>query len=80
MLKTGEYYTITHTPTGVVLTDEKGRSSEHTLDERPGDYVNDTTYVQNEEQRIGGLWSKIQHTISEEEYIKKSEQNKKGNV
>ena len=78
LLKTGEYYTITHTADGVILTDGSGKSSMHTLDERPGDYVSEPTYVQNEEQRAGGLWQRIQHTISEEEYIKKSEQNKKG--
>ena len=76
--KTGEYK-ITHTADGIILTDEEGKSSEHALDERPGDYVT-PTYVQNEEQKEGGLWQKIQHTISEEEYIKKSEENKKGNV
>jgi hypothetical protein len=37
-------------------------------------------YVQNEEQREGGLWKRIQHPISEKEYIEKSEQNKKGNA
>lgn len=80
LLKTGDYYTITHTKDGVILTDGSGKSSTHNLDERPGDYVTEPTYVQNEEQQKGGLWQRIQHPISEEEYIKKSEQNKKGNA
>ncbi len=65
---TGEYV-ITHTAKGVIITDTKGNETEIPLEK---------TYVQNEEQKEGGLWQKIQHNISETEYINKSEQNQKG--
>lgn len=81
LLETGEYYIITHTPDSVVITDNNGDSTEIEVPDlqRPGDYLTEPTYVQNEEQREGGLWKRIQHPISEQEYIAKSEQNKKGN-
>lgn len=74
---TGEFV-ITHTPDGVILTDSQGNSSEHVLEERPGDYINEPTYIQNEEQRQSGVWQKIQHSITEEEYIQKSQEKLKG--
>jgi hypothetical protein len=82
LIETGDYYMITHTADSVVITDNNGNSTEIEVPDlqRPGDYLTEPTYVQNEEQREGGLWKRIQHPISEKEYIEKSEQNKKGNA
>ena len=82
LIETGDYYMITHTPDSVVITDKNGDSTEIEIPDlqRPGDYLTEPTYVQNEEQREGGFWKRIQHPISEKEYIEKSEQNKKGDA
>jgi dihydroxyacetone kinase-like predicted kinase len=65
LLATGKYYMITHTPDSIIISDEKGTTTTvHVDTEGP-------TYIQNEEQQVGGLWKTI-NNITEEEYIEKS--------
>ena len=80
--------TITHTTDGMIVGFADGSTQEIpvindplAMDERPGDYIEppeDTTYVQNEEQKESDTWTKIVNkTITEEEYLKAVQQNKK---
>ena len=81
------YYEIMHTDAGVTLIDKSGKSTDipldltSAMDERPGDYVEppqEHTYIQNEEQKESDTWTKIVNkTITEEEYLKAVQQNKK---
>ena len=80
--------TITHTTDGMIIGFADGSTQEIpvinnplAMDERPGDYVEqqeEHTYVQNEEQKESDTWTKIVNkTITEEEYLKAVQQNKK---
>ena len=75
--------TITHTTDGMIIGFADGSTQEIpvTMDERPGDYIEppeEHTYVQNEEQKESDTWTKIVNkTITEEEYLKAVQQNKK---
>jgi hypothetical protein len=42
--------------------------------ERPGDYLDEPLFVQNEEQSNSGLWTKTANAISQEEYTEVSRQ------
>jgi hypothetical protein len=42
--------------------------------ERPGDYLDEPLFVQNEEQSDSGLWTKTAKAISQDEYIEVSRQ------
>jgi len=69
------HYNITYTDDSVFLKDDDGKVTEHKLEVSP-------TYVQNEEQTESNKWMNIVQsakTISEEEYIKTVEKNKKSN-
>jgi hypothetical protein len=44
------------------------------IEERPGDYLNEPLFVQNEEQSNSGLWTKTAKAISQEEYTAISRQ------
>ena len=63
-------YVIEHTKDSVIVKDEAGVSTEYAMDDGP-------TYIQNEEQQAANTWSKITNTISEDEYIKKSQEKTK---
>jgi hypothetical protein len=80
--------TITHITDGMIIGFADGSTQEipvinnpQAMDERPGDYVEqqeEQTYVQNEEQKESDAWTKIVNkTITEEEYLKAVQQNKK---
>lgn len=76
--------TIIHTPNGIVIQDAAGQQEIHMQEdpaesiERPGDYLNEPTYVQNEEQKESNIWTRIaNHTLTEEEYLQKL-RDKKG--
>jgi len=67
---------ITHTPHGIIIEDSAG-TQEITMDERPGDYISDATYIQNEEQAESNVWTKIANkTITEEEYLEEAKKRK----
>jgi len=48
----------------------------NTMDERPGDYVEEPTYVQNEEQAESNKWLTVTKPVSEAEYLSTLEQKK----
>ena len=68
------YYEVTHTDNGVILKDRDGGETHVTLE------MSETTptYVQNEEQKEGGLWQSIAHPITPEEYQQKAKKNDNG--
>ena len=63
-------YKVAHTKDSVILTDENGQTTEHKMEE--------PTYVQNEEQKSGGLWQSIVQPITQEEYQQKARKNDNG--
>ena len=65
-----QQYKIFHTKDSVILTDENGQITEHKIEE--------PTYVQNEEQKSGGLWQSIVQPITQEEYQQKAKKNDNG--
>jgi hypothetical protein len=66
------YYEVMHTDNGVILKDKDGGETHIPLEIKE-----EPTYIQNEEQQEGGNWQKIQHPITEEEYIKKAQEELK---
>jgi hypothetical protein len=66
------YYEVMHTDNGVILKDKDGGETHIPLEIKE-----EPTYIQNEEQQEGGIWQKIQHPITEEEYIKKAQEELK---
>jgi len=71
---TSGYYEVTHTDNGVILKDRDGGETHVTLDMAEPT----PTYVQNEEQKEGGLWQSIVHPITPEEYQQKAKKNDNG--
>jgi hypothetical protein len=71
---TSGYYEVTHTDNGVILKDRDGGETHVTLDMAEPM----PTYVQNEEQKEGGLWQSIVHPITPEEYQQKAKKNDNG--
>jgi hypothetical protein len=63
-------YKVSHTKDSVILTDANGQITEHKMEE--------PTYVQNEEQKAGGLWQSIVQPITQEEYQQKARKNDNG--
>jgi len=68
------YYEVTHTDNGVILKDRDGAETHVALDMAEPT----PTYVQNEEQKEGGLWQSIVHPITPEEYQQKAKKNDNG--
>jgi len=68
------YYEVTHTDNGVILKDKDGGET-HVALEMP-EQESTPTYVQNEEQKEGGLWKSIAHPITEQEYQEKIQKDK----
>jgi hypothetical protein len=71
---TSGYYEVTHTDNGVILKDRDGGETHVTLEMAEPT----PTYVQNEEQKEGGLWQNIAHPITSEEYQQKAKKNDNG--
>jgi hypothetical protein len=65
---------VTHTDNGVILKDKDGGET-HVALEMP-EQESTPTYVQNEEQKEGGLWKSIAHPITEQEYQEKIQKDK----
>jgi hypothetical protein len=68
------YYEVTHTDNGVILKDRDGAETHVALDMAEPT----PTYIQNEEQKEGGLWQSIVHPITPEEYQQKAKKNDNG--
>ena len=62
-------YSVDHTADSVIITDEDGKATEHKFVEEP-------TYVQNEEQAESNKWMNI-HTTTEEQYLDIAEEKRK---
>ena len=62
-------YSVDHTADSVIITDEDGKATEHKFVEEP-------TYVQNEEQSESNKWMNI-HTTTEEQYLDIAEEKRK---
>jgi hypothetical protein len=69
--KTAEY-SVDHTADSVIITDEDGKATEHKFIEEP-------TYVQNEEQAESNKWMNI-HTTTEEQYLDIAEEKRKKDI
>lgn len=61
----------------MVYRPEKVKDAELPETERPGDYLDEPLFVQNEEQRDSGLWTKTAISITPEEYAEASEEYKR---